>query len=160
MQSISTFPKVTRDNQRQRVYNWERSEGWYDGTKNMEKSECIKIIRSAWEAFAGDRTVPPLPIIFKDWRNRSCYQWRDGTHKIIINKRDNRAEACLHEVAHGLITSFIGRPFEPHGPYFMSLYITLLATYCGYDGAALRQRAMRHGIRIARNIGYEMRAVA
>ena len=126
-----------RDQQRKKVYNWERQ--FTDFYKvELTLSECDELIHKAliwWFRNNEERKV-----YLKDGRGtRSA---RGGSSVISLPAWARGRHVVLHETAHCIVER-MGHRYEDggHGPYFMRVFIELLGHFLKYDRTELTRSA-------------------
>ena len=150
-----------RDNQRKRVYDWERAQflefhGWAaPGVKvvPMTLRECVRLAKRAFVHY-GVR-APGI----RD--GRGCRSARGGRYSLTLPVWARTPRIVLHECAHGIQEAFHRsiwwkaregrgpRDWSAHGAVFARIFLDLLARYAGDDRTATRQAMRARRIRVA-----------
>lgn len=147
------FKLIKRDNQRSRVYAWQRlvvrHEDHYVGVfKTVE--ECAAFARPIWRAERGryGRARVEMPLFERPHRGqRSALAHSD--HRITLPRWARNPFVILHEMAHRLTPAD-----EAHGPRFVGVLIGLCARHLGLDRDYMIQAAYEAGVRVhERSIG-------
>jgi hypothetical protein len=134
-----------RDNQRQKVYNWERTLRNSPANKTLTLDECKNLIKKVCQRYS--KAIPYV----SDGRGTSYA--RGGANRINLPKWARETIFVLHELAHSIQLvkgEQIGndRPAW-HGAEFARLFIELLAWQKIAPKAELMKSARQHRIRIA-----------
>jgi hypothetical protein len=138
--------KGLRDNQRSRVYAWERKIKGYHRAPEWKKIEdVIAFATPVWKAERGRVGLArqELPL-FKAGRGASA----SDSHTISLGRWARQTPIVLHEIAHRLTPHD-----EPHGPRFVGVLIGLLSRHAGYVAEELMALADEIGVK------YHVRAV-
>lgn len=144
-----------RDNQRSRVYAWERAFAKSIGVdfyapdfKTLE--ECEAFALPIWRKERGrvglaGQVAPGVER--PAWGQRAALAHHD--HRITLPRWARSRWVILHELAHRLTPRD-----EAHGPRFVGVLIGLLARHVDHDADALMRMADAHGVRYwVRSIG-------
>ncbi len=147
----------SRDNQRSKVYAWERAAvvrlgeaaSLYEPDfKTLE--ECEEFMRPIWRKERGRVGLArqKAPELSRNlWGQRSAMAMDD--HTIKLPKWARSRWVILHEMAHRLTPDD-----EAHGPRFVGVLIGLVARWAGYSADELMQLADEHGVKYSvRSIG-------
>lgn len=154
-----------RDNQRAKVYAWERVASKKfcavaaPGTGRIRSlhspdfktlDECIAFATPIWSSERGryglGRVKAPA-IERPSWGQRSALAHHD--HRITLPRWSRGPWVILHELAHRLTPAN-----EAHGARFCGVLIGLLARHCGYDAHELMSLADDMGVKYSvRSIG-------
>ena len=142
----------SRDNQRSRVYAWERActNDHKDGIRYKTLEEVEQWMNPIWRAERGrvglaKKAAPTL--------SRKLWGVRGGTastaaHEIKLSKWARSPWVILHEMTHLLTPRD-----EAHGPRFVGVLIGLLARHCGQDANELMALADEMSVK------YHVRAI-
>jgi hypothetical protein len=136
---LLTLDKRPRDNQRSRVYAWERL--FYparDQRRMLSRNEVATLVTEACALFA-----TPLPRLPRT-RAKRCAFYRPVKHEVHLPPWAQFPEVVLHEVAHA--TFYNRRDIEAHGPEFVARFMVLLTRLAGYDRDHLFQLARAAGV--------------
>lgn len=150
-----------RDQQKERVYRWERSQrewfcegDWttvwvqdiktrrsriikeYD-TPRMSYDECVNFVNMVYRKLG--RSAPPY---IKTGRGA-----RGGYHYLKLPVWARTKGVILHELAHNL--SYRDGWCDAHGPWFMRYFIDLVARFLGQNKSALLKSAKAAGLKVA-----------
>jgi hypothetical protein len=129
MDGVEEHQDMTRDFQRQKVYNWEKLEyGWDDTMLTLE--ECQEYTNTL---------IRNVTVTDGRGRRTPCAKYQSRT--IALPKFARKKWIVLHEVAH-----FLGR--DKHGPQFLDEYIKLLAREYGRSIQSLRDSATDYGLKL------------
>ena len=110
-----------RDKQRQKVYNWERSQPWYTWNSYLTEKEAKWCYEKLDYNLRKKKTR--TKVVFSSGRGSSNAGWRRGTPRVLLKREWALNHAViLHEFAHLLTT-------DGHGPSFVSVYCCLLHVY-------------------------------
>ncbi len=145
-----------RDNQRSRVYAWERVACQATLDRSLYTSEfttleeCEAFLKPIWRAERGRvglaRQVAP-ELARNLWGQRRATAGAD--HRLKLPRWARSRWVILHEAAHRLTPHD-----EAHGPRFVGVLIGLLARHCGIDANRLMALADQRGVRYhVRSIG-------
>lgn len=144
---------MVRDNQRSRVYKWERTlPGWYEadawigsgngssyrsgsGKPPIELEKIREFIAWAWEDFY--QTLPPH---VKD--GRAARRATGSSFQISLPRWARSPMIILHELAHAM-------SHDKHGPEFVRVFISLLVRYLGMNESELIKSAKASGVKVA-----------
>lgn len=114
----------SRDNQRQKAYNWEhRHLRFGPQNRSLTLEECDEFIAKACERYG-----VPKPVL-KD--GRGCRIARGGMGAITLPRWARSVTVTLHEVAHS-ITSRRHPGTAWHGPEWMRVFVDLLEVFGGH----------------------------
>lgn len=136
-----------RDNQRSRVYAWQRRFGQYyrpPAWKTID--EVIQFAKPIWRSERGRYGMANVPMpLFESssWGQRNAIAHHD--HRITLPLWARQPPVVLHEMAHRLSPND-----EGHGPRFVGIEIGLLARHCGYDADELKALADEMGVKYDR----------
>lgn len=135
-----------RDNQRKRVYDWERAhvpghDDGMDATTRMPLEECRALV----ESVAADYNLTP-PVV-KDGRGRRNAIGGQTTISLPLWARC--VPIVLHEVAHTILLQKGQYGAAYHGPDFMRVFLDLLEKYAKLPLRELRSSAAKAGLRVA-----------
>ena len=122
-----------RDNQKSKVYAWERSRFFY--FPYITEKEALELVKKACKYFH----VSNINVKF---RKMNQTLGKGGSGAISLDPRRISKALVLHEVAHNIA----GPPW--HGGQFMSVYIKLLHHYKVTDKKALLRTAKKYNIEI------------
>jgi hypothetical protein len=141
-----------RDNQRSRVYAWERAtRGYHSSPAWKTVDEVSAWLKPIWRAERGrvGRAKMRCPdIVPSSWGQRSALA-HDYEHKISLPLWARTPCTVLHEAAHHLTPRD-----EAHGPRFVGVLIGLMARHAGFDANELMARADEMGVKYhVRSIG-------
>lgn len=146
----------SRDNQRSKVYAWERA-----AVRRLNKTEfyrpdfdtleeCEAFMNPIWRAERGrvGLAKQKAPELSRNlWGQRKATAGHD--HTIKLPKWSRSRWVILHEMAHRLTPRD-----EAHGPRFVGVLIGLAARHLGYDANALMELADEMGVKYyVRSIG-------
>jgi hypothetical protein len=140
-----------RDNQRAKVYAWERTiEGYHRAPEWKTIQEVSAWAEPVWRAergrygLGGD-VAPEFVSSCRGQRRALAY----SSHKISLPLWARQRPVVLHELAHRLVPTG-----EAHGPRFVAVLIGLLARHAGYRAEDLMQKADGLGVKYhVRSIG-------
>jgi hypothetical protein len=141
-----------RDNQRSRVYAWEKfvtkTTHWTGTFKTLE--ECQNYLTPIWRTERGRygraRVAPP-PIERPAWGQRSAIAHH--SHRITLPTWARNPWVILHEAAHRLTPRD-----EAHGPRFVGVLMGLACRHLGYNADELMAAADDMGVNYhVRSIG-------
>ena len=141
---------MARDNQRQKVYDWERK---YledlPGNKSLSLEECQQLINRSCQRYS--KVVPEL----KDGRGT---RFARGSSRVInLPGWARKTWVVLHEIAHSIQMGkrdlFTPFEYQYHGPEFMRLFLDLLVWQKLEKLPELRRSAKKSGIKVATAIG-------
>ena len=140
-----------RDNQRSRVYAWERTIKGYHARPDFKTlEECQSFLAPIWRAERGryGRARVACPSIERpSWGQRRALA--HTSHRITLPLWARHPTIILHEATH-LLTPLN----EAHGPRFVGVMIGLFARHLGYDASELMALADEAGVKYdARSIG-------
>ena len=141
-----------RDNQRSRVYAWERKATKWFADRPLMKSleEVEEWMRPIWRAERGRVGLAKyrVPELSRNlWGQRSASAGHD--HVLKLPKWARNPWVVLHEMAHRLTPND-----EPHGPRFVGVLIGLVARHDGRDANWLMELADEMGVHYhVRSIG-------
>ena len=164
MKAIRPLSSDPRDNQRSRVYAWERASARtlfriLDGDRAIrrldvpefeELAECQSYLDPIWKAERGryGRARVPVPPIERPHRGQTSAKAHHD-HRITLPRWSRSRWVILHEAAHRLVPDH-----EAHGPRFVGVLIGLLARHVGYDANELMAMADEMGVKYhVRSIG-------
>lgn len=143
----------SRDNQRSRVYAWEREQTrWFckAGLEFDTIEDVAVYMNPIWRSERGryGRAKVPAPALHHGHRGqRSAIAYH--SHKISLPRAMRNEWVILHEMAHRLTPVD-----EAHGPRFVGCLIGLLARHAGWDAAKLMESAEAAGVNChVRSIG-------
>lgn len=153
-----------RDQQRQRCYDWERTQSWWctatetasgiryrhstsfqtPYSKNsapiMTMDECRAFVAMVYRKLG--RVDPPR---IKDGRGTTFA--RGGWRSINLPLWARTKPVILHELAHNLSArDYID---DGHGPWYMRYFIDLVARFLGADKSAMLKSAKAAGLKVA-----------
>ena len=137
-----------RDNQRSRVYAWERraSAGAIYRATMPTMDEVSAFLLPIWRTERGRygmaRHRPP-ELTHARWGQRRALAY--DHHLIALPLWARNPWVALHELAHRLTPDD-----EAHGPRFVGVLIGLLARHAGYDAQDLLESAEASGVRVYR----------
>ena len=134
-----------RDNQRQKVYNWEHANipGWPASASSppvLSLEECEALIKRICADYRAS-----VPVIKDGRRNRNASA---GAYIIKLPRWSRFGPVVLHEMAH-VILNQKAPSVAGHGPEFMRLYLDLLAKYAKLPLRELRSSAAKAGLQVA-----------
>lgn len=143
----------TRDTQRSKVYRWERLavDDWPVGIHQepvLTLDECQALVNRIYRLngprFPKGHFMAGKPRwgIPKVKHSRGTWAW-GGSRWIKLPPWARDPKVVCHEAAHGLVEG------DHHGPYYVRVYIELLARYCGKDRAGLLASAKEAGVKVA-----------
>lgn len=145
-----------RDNQRSRVYAWERSASLELCGRSLYEAEfrtlaeCEAFAAPIWRAERGRLGLAGklAPAIERpSWGQRSAFAHND--HRITLPRWARSRWVILHELAHRLTPRD-----EAHGPRFVGVLMGLLARHVDLDAVELMRTAEQAGVRYwVRSIG-------
>lgn len=147
---------MARDNQRSRVYAWERAVIGSDFyTPDFETlDQCEEFLHPIWRAERGryGHAKAKPPVISRNlWGQRSATASLWG-HELKLPRWSRSRWVILHETAHLLIRG--NRRGGDHGPRFVGVLIGLAARHLGHDAQRLVDLACEHGVDVdIRSIG-------
>lgn len=124
-----------RDNQRSRVYKWERQEFNWDN-EMLSLAQCQQIINTEADW---------LGIEVSDGRGCRSALARISRKQIALPAWARKRWVVLHEIAHFLAHD---DRWAAHGNQFMQEYIRLLGKHYRRDLEALRDSAIGFGLRV------------
>lgn len=143
----------SRDNQRSKVYAWEREQTrWFrEAGLEFDSIEDVAVyMNPIWRSERGryGRAKVPAPKLHHGhWGQRSALAY--ASHEISLPRRMRNEWVILHEMAHRLTPAD-----EAHGPRFVGCLIGLLARHAGRDANALMETADASGVKYhVRSIG-------
>lgn len=134
--------RKTRDNQKQRVYDFEEQviRPGCD-MKQLSKDNIRDLIRHVFTEF-GMEHVPWVVSWFEGDGDAQCIINREnGTIHFNFPKEHRRSPWVLHEIAHAFGNL-------DHGPRFLASYFVLLDTYFGMDFDALKEAAAQYRLKV------------
>ncbi|MBF6611577.1 MAG: hypothetical protein IVW55_00420 [Chloroflexi bacterium] len=132
-----------RDNQRQKVYDWENKKIQPMLKKDLTLEECRKLIT---EVFASYGLEPPE---VKDGRGRRSACW-ERPYTIKLPTFARKPVPVLHECAHGIVDRYYKvRGEAPHGTTFLRIYLNLLAKFGKLPLRTLRSSAAEAHLNVA-----------
>ena len=146
-----------RDQQRQKVYDWEREIIWdnIEDTKlQMPLKDCEKLVYKAliWWYRIGKPLPngrPPsisMPLVIPGRENTSA---RGGRRVISLPSWARVEGPVLHETAHCIVdTHGLLKDDGGHGPYFMRVYIELMGHYLHINRPEMTLSAKKSGIKV------------
>lgn len=141
---------MSRDNQRNRVYCWERLVLPRPGPQWRQIDEVAEWAKPIWRAERGRYGLAkaPMPaIVSSGWGQRSATA--HGSYRIELPRWARQPYTVLHEMAHCLTSRN-----EAHGPRFVGVLIGLLARHAGLDADKLMAAADEMGVKYhVRSIG-------
>lgn len=142
-----------RDNQRSRVYAFERAatNGGVYRSAWESLDECERFLRPIWRAERGrlGRAKVDMPSIVRPHRGQRSAIAHSYEFKITLPKWARNPWVVLHEAAHHLTPRD-----EAHGPRFFGVLIGLVARHDGRDAAELMALADEMGVKYhVRSIG-------
>ncbi len=130
-----------RDNQRQKVYNAERTTSmWKQPDRIDDIHELTKYVKKISKSAWFRRRFGPNEIAVKDGRRRSsaCGGWGE-----INMPRWSRFKLCiLHEFAHAVQTR-VARGSAWHGREFCKIYIAFVKKWIGAEAAEELKQAFK-----------------
>ena len=131
-----------RDNQRQRVYNWELGYlAKLANNKALSLDECKSLIQKTCLRY--NKAIPHI----KDGRGTQVA--RGGANLINLPRHARVTMEVLHEAAHSILIAKGDRTLAWHGPEFVRLFIELMAWQKLASIADLRASARRYKVKIA-----------
>ncbi|WP_137917186.1 hypothetical protein [Hydrogenophaga sp. 2FB] len=152
-----------RDNQRSKVYAWERLASktlvrMLNGERGVRRldvpefdtlDQCQAFLNPIWSAERGryGRARVPAPEIARPNRGQRSALAHDD-HRITLPRWSRGRWVVLHEAAHRL-----GPVDEAHGPRFVGILIGLLVRHAGYDANELMALADEM------NVNYHVRSI-
>ena len=115
-----------RDQQRQKVYRWEREVWGRDSNlvKKLTLEECQKLVDLAYRRYRPNALQTPWVTDGRGTRRALAY----GSYKISLPLWARTPGVVLHEVSHTLTN---GDSCAAHGPEFVRLMCDLWKWYCG-----------------------------
>ena len=118
--------RTIRDQQRQKVYTWEREVWEIDSklTKKLTLEECQELVNLAYFRYRPNALRTPRVTDGRGTRRAMAY----GTSKISLPMWARHPGVVLHEVAHTLTCS---SDYAAHGPEFVRVMCDLWKWYCG-----------------------------
>jgi hypothetical protein len=129
-----------RDNQRQRVYDWEGCAK--TGKRDLGLSHCQALVDDAYARFG-----LPYPARVEDGRGRRNAS--GGIDKVKLPRWARNEEIVLHEAAHGITDRLYGVHLPGHGPEFVLVLMDLLAWRKLATKREMRATAKEHRVKIA-----------
>lgn len=165
----------SRDNQRSKVYSWERSDLKALG-HNLFKSvltedECELIIVNAVRWWGRENLLSKLPakkdfinryptesggrvrVEFRNYSYGGKSWYRRSTNTVTLTKQwALNKGVCLHETAHLLLNKNPERAVRncaSHGAEFMRIYLTLLVRFTPFTMSQLSQSARKRRVKIS-----------
>lgn len=145
-----------RDNQRSKVYAWERKVVATFGGSSIDKpdfdqlQECEAFANPIWRKERGRLGLARMraPVIERPaWGQRRALAHHD--HRVTLPRWARSKWVILHELAHRLTPDD-----EAHGPRFVGVLIGLAARWLDYDANQLTAMADEAGVRyFVRSIG-------
>jgi len=122
-----------RDQQRQKLYTWQRQFG---NGLTLELKECQKLINRISKHY---KTHAPQVT---DGRGRRSACYCPGSHTIKLPRWARNERVVIHEIAH-CVADAIARPktIADHGREFVGVYMYLLNKYMGIPVKELAQSA-------------------
>ena len=150
---MADFQKRTlrgRDNQRSKVYAWERKiKGYHRAPTWTTIDEVVAFAKPVWNAERGRYGLggQAMPLFQPaSWGQRNALAMHD--HRIKLPRWARQEPVVLHEMAHRLTPRD-----EAHGPRFVGVLIGLLSRHAGYVAEELMALADEMGVK------YHVRAV-
>jgi hypothetical protein len=131
-----------RDSQRQKVYDWERSNVAPHDVNYIPLAQVQSIIDYVWAA-EGLLYPPRAELLPKQIKKaagdatRTCVRFRESTNTWIV----------LHELSHSM-TSTVDNVSNQHGALFMGIYIQLLTRYLKLPFGELMESAEAAGLKV------------
>lgn len=133
-----------RDNQRSRVYAWERKIAGYHRPPTWKTiDEVIAFAKPIWRSERGRYGLAgaAAPLFeSSSWGQTRAKAYED--HRITLPLWARQEPVVLHEMAHRLTPRD-----EAHGPRFVGVLIGLLARHAGYDADDLMALAEEMGVK-------------
>lgn len=132
-----------RDNQRSRVYKWERAsvDGFWHETG---LADCREVSRQVCD----DLGFPDVQITDGRGRRSAC-AWPTFS-KICLPWKFRTRPIVLHELAHVFLDKTYGSDkYAAHGPEFVRVFMWLLGQYHGMSMRRLQNDAAACGVRYA-----------
>jgi len=133
-----------RDQQRSKVYNWERTTLTDFYRKELTLKECDILIHKALVWWFRNDAIREVRI--KD--GRGTRNATGGYYAINLPTWARGKHVVLHEVAHTIVSRTGGLKDGGHGPYFMRVFIELLGHFLKYDRAELTRSAKRAKVKV------------
>ena len=130
-------PTKYRDNQRARVYKWEKDQVFpMFMDQKLTMAEMETFVKLVWFDKYGQHSMPPE---VKDGRGRRN---AGGNRMMITMPLWSRNKAIvLHELAHSMTN-------DRHGPKFVAAYVTMLVKWLGFDRESLLRGLKDYNVEI------------
>lgn len=115
-----------RDNQRSKVYKWEKElRAQYDVKPTLSVAECQELVNVMHSKLYKNNSISPAPRVTDGRGSRRPYHC--SVRNVIAMPKFARSRSLVcHEYAHYLTYT----PFtEVHGAFFVSTFINLMAEY-------------------------------
>ena len=135
--------KRTRDNQKNKVYDWENEHVPVTG-EELSLAQCEQLIHQALVWWFRDSMVS-MPLIKNGKGTRIA---RGGATTINLPRWARNYGVVLHETSHCLVDRMGHNKDGGHGPYFMRTYIELLGHVLNMDRADLVRKARADKIKV------------
>lgn len=130
-----------RDNQRSKVYKWERDLLLPNSAQStLTLKECQQLIKRVYKLY--DKPAPRLAD------GRGTRIARGSRRRISLPKWAREGWTVLHECAHGLTDWYAPRS-APHGPEFVAIFAELLNLIYGVSLFYLEGEAIKHRVAMA-----------
>ena len=145
-----------RDQQRSRVYSWERLVVGKEDIGDMSLPSCQLLVcrcfgwwyRVGRPASNGRQFNIAIPDVVRG-RENSLDAARGSSRTISLPLWARSKIVVLHETAHAIVDNHgLTAKDGGHGPYFMRVYIELLGHYMKFDRAYLTRSAKKEGIKV------------
>lgn len=136
----------TRDQQRSKVYNWERELEQLLGNKELTKQETYDLYKEVFSLFGLD--CPNIEIT--NQKKTRCTSYGDGSIRV-AESWGCTVTTTLHEASHSILKLLGWRGIQGHGAEFVSLYMELLELYLDYDRTVMEAYALRDKVKFIKD---------
>lgn len=134
-----------RDNQRQRVYDWETTRlGLLQGDE-LTLDEVRILVSGAYSFFEMHSYANRVEVKDGRGRRRGC-GWLGG---VSMPKFTRRTIYTIHEAAHGITDWLYGHNIAGHGPEFVAVYMMLLVKFGSKSFTFLQSTAKEGRVKYA-----------
>ena len=133
-----------RDNQKQRLYNWETKYIKPTQGELLDSWACYSLMQEA----CADYGVRTPPLVYHQKSDHPYFKYHGATPEkdfVNIPYRDRYKWIVLHEVAHA-INHQLNNDAAGHGPEYATIYFALLAKYHDFPKNRLISWAYVHGL--------------
>ena len=136
--------KSPRDSNRQKVYNWERSN--LPRGKKLSQTQIDKLVSEVYDTYGFSGREPRVKVSYRKWTTSSYHPM---CHEIRLAAGWGQEKmTVLHEVAHALINSMgLEKKVASHGKEFVSLFMELSELWLTMDNDQVAQ-ARSKGVKL------------